>query len=104
MKTWRNIKKSAGHYLEFVTCSNNCGEKLERQYLLDHVRIECVCRNVYFQYCYEIEQCQFNEGQHQDGSPKSPLSCHNKCEIEAVPREDMEAHRQECPLEMICCE
>ena len=36
--------------------------------------------------------------------PKLPQPCPNKCEVGRVPREDMEAHRKECPLEMIQCE
>ena len=36
--------------------------------------------------------------------PKLPLPCPNKCEVGSVPCEDMEAHRKECPLDMIQCE
>ena len=44
------------------------------------------------------------QGQHKEECPKLPLPCPNKCEVWSVPREDMEAHRKECPLEMIQCE
>ena len=35
---------------------------------------------------------------------KLPLFCPNKCEVDTILHEDMEAHRKECPLEMIQCE
>ena len=35
---------------------------------------------------------------------QTPLPCPDKCEVGSVPRKDMEAHRKECPLEMIQCE
>lgn len=89
--------------LEIVSCSNNCGEKLERQYLLNHTRMECPCRNVYCQYCYDIGEYQFIEGQHKEECPKLPLPCPNNCEIETIPRDEMRAHRMECPLEVIYC-
>ena len=64
--------------LEIISCSNNCGEKLERQYLLNHTRMECLCRNVYCQYCYDIGEHQFVEGEHKEECPKLPLPCPNK--------------------------
>ena len=48
---------------------------------------------------------QFIEGQHKEECPKLPLPCPNKChKVKTLLREDMEAHRKECPLEMVQCE
>ena len=48
---------------------------------------------------------QFIEGQHKEECPKIPLLCPNKCrKVKNLLRKDMEAHRKECPLEMIQCE
>jgi len=33
--------------------------------------------------------------------PKFPLLYPNKCKVESVSRENMEAHRKDCPLEMV---
>ena len=77
---------------------------IERLYLTSHVETECPCRKVNCQYCDDTGEHQFIEGQHKEECPKFLLPCPNKCEVGSVPREDMEAHRKECPLEMIQCE
>ena len=77
---------------------------IERRYLSSHVETECPCCKVKCQYCHDTGEHQFIEGQHKEECPKLPLPCPNKCEVGSVPREDMEAHMKECPLEMIQCE
>ena len=89
---------------EEVKCSNECGEMIQRQYLTSHVKTECPRRKVNCQYCHDTGEHQFIEGQHKEECPKLPLPCPNKFEVESLPREDMEAHREECPLETIQCE
>ena len=90
--------------LEVINCSNDCGEKLKRRLLSIHTETKCPCRKINCQYCHDTGEYQFIEGQHKEECPKLPLLCPNKCEVGSVPREDMEAHRKECPLEMIQCE
>ena len=77
---------------------------IQRQYLTSHVETECPRHKVNCRYCHDTGEHQFIEGQHKEECPKLPLPCPNKCEVWSVPREDMEAHRKECPLEMIQCE
>ena len=93
-----------GCQFEEVKCSNECGKMIQRQYLTSHVETGCPRRKVNCQYCHDTGEHQFIEGQHKEECPKLPLPCPNKCEVGSVPREDMEAHRKECPLEMIQCE
>ena len=88
--------------LEVISCSYNCGEKFERQYMIHHVGMECPHCYDCCEYCYEIGD-QFIEGKHKE-CPKFPLPCPNQCEVGTVPCEDMEVHRQECPLEVVSCE
>ena len=99
-----HLDNSDGCQFEEVECSNECGEIIERRYLTSHVETECPCRKVNCQYCHDTGEHQFIEGQHKEECPKLPLPCPNKCEVGSVPREDMEAHRKECPLEVIQCE
>ena len=89
--------------LELVSCSNNCGEKLERRYLTSHVETRCSRRKVNCQYCHDPVEYQYIENQHKEKCPKLPLPCPNKCKVGTLPREDMEKHRAECPLEIACC-
>ena len=99
-----HLGNSDGCQFEEVKCSNECGKMIQRQYLTSHVETECPRRKVNCQYCHDTGEHQFIEGQHKEECPKLPLPCPNKCEVGSVPREDMEAHRKECPLEMIQCE
>ena len=99
-----HLGNSDGCQFEEVKCSNECGKMIQRQYLTSHVKTECPRRKVNCQYCHDTREHQFIEGQHKEECPKVPLPCPNKCEVGSVPREDMEAHRKECPLEMIQCE
>ena len=89
--------------LQEVECSFECGKMLQRRYLTSHVE-ECPCRRVDCQHCQITGEHRFIEKEHKEQCPKLPLPCPNKCEVGSVPREDMEVHRKECPLEMIQCE
>ena len=89
--------------LEVIHCE--CNLSLQRQFLGKHVDIECPRSKVACQYCNTIGERQFINGQHQkEECSKFPLSCPNNCKVGTVLRENMEAHRVECPLEMIQCE
>ena len=90
--------------LEVITCSNKCGEKLKRQDLTNHAETRCPRRKVNCQYCHNAIEHQFIEAQHKEECHKFPLSCPNRCEVDTIPREDLEIHRKECPLEMIQCD
>ena len=90
--------------LEIINCSNYCGEKLERQFLANHIETKCSRRKVNCQYCHDSGELQFIDGWHKMKCPKFPILCPNKCSIGYVPRKDMKTHRKECPLEMIQCE
>ena len=99
-----HLGNSDGCQFEEVNCSNECGKMIQRQYLTSHVKTECPRRKINCQYCHDTGEHQFIEGQHKEECPKLPLPCPNKCEVGSVPREDMEVHRKECPLEMMQCE
>ena len=91
--------------LEIVKCLNKCGRRLERHCLFTHIERECPNRTVECQHCHTIApHNQITGKKHRKLCPTLPLPCPNKCEIGSVPREEMEAHRKVCPLEMIQCE
>ena len=99
-----HLGNNDGCQFEDVKCSNECGKLLQRRYVTNHVETECPHRKVDCQYCHITGEHQFIEGEHKEQCPKVSLSCPNKCEVGSVPREDMEAHKKECPLEMVHCE
>ena len=90
--------------LEVIICSNECGEKLKRRDLTSHVETRCPRRKVNCQYCHNAIEYRLIEAQHKKECPKLPLPCPNRCEVDAIPREDLETHRKKCPLEMVQCE
>ena len=90
--------------LEIVKCVNKCGKQFERQRLISHMETECSNRTVECPHCHFLGLHSWIKGQHKKKCPKLPLPCPNKCKVRSVPRDDMEAHRKECPLEMIQCE
>ena len=99
-----HLGNSDGCQFEEVKCSNDCGKMIQRRYLTSHVETECPRRKVTCQYCHDTGEHQFIEGQHKEECPKLPLPCPNKCDIGNIPYKSLEAHRKECPLEMIQCE
>ena len=99
-----HLEKSNGCQYEDVKCSLKCNRTMQRQHLAGHMKNRCLRRKVNCQYCHDTGEYQLIEGQHKKECPKLPLPCPNKCEVESIPRENMEAHRKECPLEMIQCE
>ena len=91
--------------LEIVRCLNNCGEQFKRQDLNTHMETECPNRIVECPHCDILGLHSWISGpEHRNLCPKLPIPCHNKCEVGSVPREDMETHRKECPLEKIQCD
>ena len=100
-----HLGNSDGCLFEEVKCSNECGKMIQRRYLTSHVETECPRHKINCQYCHLTGEHDFIEGQHKEVCPKVSLPCPNKCrKNKTVLREDMEAHKNECPLEMIQCE
>ena len=110
--TWRgeineiadHLSEDNGCQYEEVPCPLNCTAKMQRRLLTEHVKDKCTRRNVACQYCQGVNTHHFIEGEHKNNCPKFPLTCPNRCKIGTVPREDMEAHRKSCPLEIIQCD
>ena len=99
-----HLGNNDGCQFEDVKCSNECGKMLQRRHLTIHAEAECPHCKIVCQYCHITGEHQFIEGEHKEQCFKLPLLCPNKCDIGSVPHEDMEAHRKECPLEMVQCE
>ena len=100
----KHLENSDGCQYEAVKCTYKCKITLQRQHLVDHMTSKCPRRKINCQYCHVSGEWKFIDGKRREECNKFPLSCPNKCEVGSVPRGDMEAHRKECPLEMIQCE
>ena len=99
-----HLGRSDGCDFEDFLCSNNCGQIVQRQYLVGHLEAECPRRMVTCQYCGVDGEYQLIDGEHKELCSKFPLPCPNNCDSELkVSREDMDTHRKECPLETVNC-
>lgn len=99
------IEHLNGCQYEGVECENSgCKSTVQRQHLKSHMEEDCPYRNVKCEYCDLIGYHRFIMNEHIDECLKFPLPCPNGCEIEAVHREDLNKHREACPLQMIKCE
>ena len=103
-----HLENSDGCAFEEVICSNGCGLSLQRQKLREHIDTECPRFNITCQHCKATAERQFITGQnlsqnlHKEQCPKYALPCPNECEKKVL-RENIDAHKAECPLEMIQC-
>ena len=90
---------------EDIKCENKgCGNIMQRQHLNSHMELHCQYRNVNCQHCHLLGKHLFIESKHKDECPKFPLPCPNGCKVGTITREDVDKHREICPLEMIKCE
>ena len=83
--------------------ANGCewvGDSDELQYHVD----SCSKRPWRCKYCNFISNIGLTPKEHIPQCGKYPVACPNGCEIGNVPREDLEKHRDECPLEPVDCE
>ena len=98
-----HLEHSDGCQFETVNCFNECGMWMQRQYLPNHVDIECPQHIIKCQYCSIKGKRQFITETHGKECPKFPLSCPNGCGIYNIPREDIDKHRDTCPHENVHC-
>jgi len=98
-----HLINSDGCQFEEITCPNDCGRHIQRKYMSRHVDDECMRRMVDCQYCHLNGEHKFIVGEHKDQCPKFPIACPNKCEVDNIPREDIDEHKKICQLEKVTC-
>ena len=99
-----HLENTDGCRFEEVTCPNDCKKLMQRRLLSNHIKFKCLYRKVKCRYCSNNVKRLFVDSTHLEECPKLPLPCPNSCRKVKIFREDMEAHRKECPLELIQCE
>ena len=63
---------------QLITCTNKCGEQLQRQNLQHHLDNECTKRQVSCQYCQTIATHEEINGNHIEECPDYPVTCDNE--------------------------
>ena len=83
-----------------VKCKK-CDKILPSTGVKSHLDTECPC---YCPYCDITAEREVISSEHKEKCHKFPLTCPNNCGLDNIPRDNMDEHRKECPLEMILCE
>ena len=100
-----HLSRSGGCRFETVECPNHCGKALQRRNLPNHLENSCPRRTLVCEYCLAVH---FANDAHLTKCPKVSIPCPNKCKVRGqvldIPREEMDSHLDECPLEIIACE
>ena len=87
-----------------VVCGNQCGKAVIRKDLKHHINTECPNRKVKCVYCQEVGMHKdITTDTHQGTCPSYPLPCSNNCGALRIERQDVEAHKESCPLEPVKC-
>ena len=84
---------------ECMRCEK-CSEVIHYTNLTGHFTTNCPC---YCQYCKITAERKVINNLHKEKCHKYPLPCPNKCGLDEIPRDGMDEHKAECPLEVIQC-
>ena len=88
---------------QVMGCPNMCGIFFQQKDKSIHVTEECSRCRVHCPYCKTILEYRMAKRHFLRQCPKYPLCCPNKCSEDSIPREDIDKHRQDCPLETVSC-
>ena len=90
---------------QLIPCTNECGGKVLRMYLDDHIEEKCPERIVECEYCEEEGTHQLiTSSSHLDECRNYPVKCSNEeCE-EVIPQCLLPLHNETCPKAIITCE
>ena len=83
-----------------ISCSK-CKQIIYFSTMKSHLDTECPC---YCPYCDITAEREVISSEHKEKCHKFPLTCPNNCGLDNIPRDDMDEHKKECPLEVIQCE
>lgn len=86
---------------EEVVYPNGNGISVQGHTVTNHIEEDC---NVSCKRCHITGKYQDIQDSHKEQCQRFPMACLNKCEIDSVPRDDVEEHIINSPMELIQCE
>ena len=86
-----------------LPCFFGCGERIRSSAMRDHMMKYCVKRQMSCQYCSYFSSCDIVTAKHLPICLQVPVTCPNNCKKEGLKREQLQAHIDECPLQVISC-
>ena len=86
-----------------LPCSFGCGERIRSGAMRDHLKRYCTKRQMSCQYCSYCSSYDIVIAKHLPICLQVPVTCPNNCKKEGLKREQLQAHIDECPLQVISC-
>ena len=86
-----------------LPCSFGCGERIRSGAMRDHKERYCTKRQMSCQYCSYCSSYDIVTAKHLPICLRVPVTCPNNCKKEGLKREQLQAHIDECPLQVISC-
>ena len=106
---WKGYLKDIDTHLQqcpyqFISCTNDCGEYVQRKQLQYHLENDCPKRLIICQYCKEEDTYDYITGRHLKVCLQYPILCTNEGCDQEIPHVQIAAHERLCPKEITCCQ
>ena len=87
----------------FLPCTFGCGERVRSGAMREHKNSSCTKRQMSCQYCSYCSLYDIVTAKHLPICLQVPVTCPNNCKEEGLKRKQLQAHIDECPLQVISC-
>ena len=86
-----------------LPCSFGCGERIRSGAMREHMKSSCTKRQMSCQYCSYCSSYDIVTAKHLPICLQAPVICPNNCKVTGLKRRQLQAHIDECPLQVISC-
>ena len=86
-----------------LPCSFGCGKRIRSGAMKAHKKRHCTKRQKSCQYCSYCSSYDIVTAKHLPICLQVPVTCPNNCKKKGLKREQLQAHIDECPLQVISC-
>ena len=86
-----------------LPCSFGCGERIRSGAMRDHLKSHCTKRQISCEYCSYFSSYDIVTKKHLRVCLQVSLLCPNRCSVTELKREQLQAHIDECPLQVVSC-
>ena len=86
-----------------IPCSFGCGEHVRSGAIKEHKHSQCRKRPSTCEHCSYYNARDIVTKEHYPICEEFPVECPNKCQAEGLKRSQLQAHVDDCPLQVIAC-
>ena len=87
----------------FLPCTFGCGKRVRSGAMREHKNSSCTKRQMSCQYCSYCSSYDIVTAKHLPICLQVPVTCPNNCKEKGLKRKQLQAHIDECPLQVISC-